>query len=315
MDNVLLPLAVLCAVIFANSVDARLVHAAVIPHGDFALDPSLVHNANGSLLVHDAAIQAGAMLEAHKPDLVLLTTPHGIELSSDYALYMNTNASGFAQIGADLHNASFPGYKVPLSVGLDPDVAAAILKAGGDEANNVSGLLAFADSEPVALRWGEVVPMWFFKSLLQNGSKAAVLSIPTRRYTEDIAMIPGLLKLGASVGRMLEALDKRVAVVISSDLAHTHLASGPYGKSVAAEPFDLACGRWAGSLEAEPLLVDAIKYVDAAKSCGFTGMVFLHGLLSALKDDGISWTPELLANEHPTYYGMLVAQFTRGSAN
>ena len=83
----------------------------------------MVHNANGSLLVHDAAIQAGAMLEAHKPDLVLLTTPHGIELSSDYALYMNTNASGFAQIGADLHNASFPGYKVPLSVGLDPDVA------------------------------------------------------------------------------------------------------------------------------------------------------------------------------------------------
>ena len=55
-----------------------------------------------------------------------------------------------------------------------------------------------------------------------------VLSIPTRRYAEDIAMIPGLLKLGASVGRMLEALDKRVAVVISSDLAHTHLASTVY---------------------------------------------------------------------------------------
>lgn len=56
---------------------------------------------------------------------------------------MNTNASGFAQIGQDLHNASFPGYKVPLSVGLDPDVAAAILKAGGDESNNVSGTCFF----------------------------------------------------------------------------------------------------------------------------------------------------------------------------
>ena len=57
---------------------------------------------------------------------------------------------------------------------------------------------------------------------------------------------------------------------------------------------------------------DVIRYVDAAKSCGFTGLVFLHGLLSALKEDGVSWTPELLANEHPTYYGMLVAHFTRG---
>ena len=80
----------------------------------------------------------------------------------------------------------------------------------------------------------------------------------------------------------------------------------------AAEPFDLAAGRWAGTLSSEPLLVDAIKYVDEAKSCGFTGLVFLHGLLSTLKDDGIAWTPELLANEHPTYYGMLVAQFSRG---
>jgi hypothetical protein len=44
-------------------------------------------------------------------------------------------------------------------------------------------------------------------------------------------MIPGLLRLGASVGRLLEALDKRVVVVVSSDLAHTHLASGPYGQS------------------------------------------------------------------------------------
>ena len=34
-------------------------------------------------------------------------------------------------------------------------------------------------------------------------------------------------------------MDERVAVVISADLAHTHLKSGPYGYSNASEPFDL----------------------------------------------------------------------------
>ena len=42
-------------------------------------------------------------------------------------------------------------------------------------------------------------------------------------------MTDELLGVGRRLGAALEALDKRVAVVISSDLAHTHLASGPCG--------------------------------------------------------------------------------------
>jgi len=38
-------------------------------------------------------------------------------------------------------------------------------------------------------------------------------------------------------------IQERVVVVISSDLAHTHQASGPNGYSPSAEPFDAACGK------------------------------------------------------------------------
>ena len=38
-------------VALATGSAAELVHAAVLPHGDFAYDPSLVHGANGSLEV------------------------------------------------------------------------------------------------------------------------------------------------------------------------------------------------------------------------------------------------------------------------
>ena len=34
-------------------------------------------------------------------------------------------------------------------------------------------------------------------------------------------------------------MTERVVVVISADLAHTHLSSGPYGYSNTSEPFDL----------------------------------------------------------------------------
>lgn len=43
---------------------------------------------------------------------------------------------------------------------------------------------------------------------------------------------------GAELFSILEPLKERVAIVVSADMAHTHLASGPYGYSNASEPFD-----------------------------------------------------------------------------
>lgn len=60
----------------------------------------------------------------------------------------------FADIGGDLHNASFPSYRVSLPpLALDPALVTAVLEALAEHATNLTGLLAFADSEPIALRW------------------------------------------------------------------------------------------------------------------------------------------------------------------
>ena len=47
-----------------------------------------------------------------------------------------------------------------------------------------------------------------------------------------------ILLAGTGLFSVLEPLKERVAVIISADLAHTHLASGPYGYSNASQPFD-----------------------------------------------------------------------------
>ena len=288
----------------------KILSATVIPHGDFCYDPSLVNYTNGSQELHAAAIEVGAYINSLKPDYIFLTTPHGLALTTDYAFYQNSNGSGFALIGGDLHNASFPEYKVYLDTSLAPAVIESIL-ALLDNVPNISGLSAFADTEAMALRWGEVVPLSFLRDTTSNNfTKTMIMSMPTKRYTDSEGMVPELLSLGTTIGLYLESLTESVSVIISSDLAHTHIASGPYGYSPTSEPFDLACGLWAKTLEPEPLLVVAKSLVGKALSCGFTGLVFLHGLLTSIP---VQWTPKLYANYHPTYYGMLVADFRRNS--
>ena len=331
--------------LFLPTTRGRIVHASTLPHGDFVYDPSLVHNANGSLALHGNATLLAASIAAAKPDIIFLITPHGLESTVDAAIYRNTEASGFALLGQDLHNASFPGYKVPLNVTLNSNVSDALIASlsgiapaatrysrlrGAAAAatsaatakrnnnninNNVSGLLAFAGGEPIALRWGEVIPLSFMRSYFATHSTASVVvwSQPTRRYVDSGApMAEEMVTLGALVGAALEELPQRVAVIVSSDLAHTHLASGPYGKSTAAEPFDRAIATWARSLDPAPLLSTAKGLVADALSCGYTGLCMLHGMLT--RDLAEGWTSTkggAFAIAHPTYYGMLVAGWER----
>ena len=42
-----------------------------------------------------------------------------------------------------------------------------------------------------------------------------------------------------------------------------------------------AVGEWASSLESSALLETAAGYVDDALSCGYTGLVMLHGFIAA----------------------------------
>ena len=122
-------------------------------------------------------------------------------------------------------------------------------------------------------------------------------------------MIPELLQLGESLANHLETMAQRVVIVISADLAHKHLSSGPFGYSNQSDSFDTACGVWAETLSASALLETAAAVVDEVYSCGYTGLVTVHGVLSQI---GLTeWTPRLLANRHPSYYGMMVASFIR----
>jgi len=302
------PLAPLVVAAVAPYAAATVIGAAFLPHGDFAFDPSLVRFANGSRALHEGAVAVGARFAAARPDVIFVSTPHGESADVPFLFLDATAARARATIGTDLardcadgcYEAALPDLRVAENA---TRAAVARLRAAGFR---VASLSAFADTEPAPLRWGELIPLSFLNATLAN-SAVVVMGQPTRRYTDEVPMAAEELALGAALFDYLERLDARVLVVVSGDLAHTHRAAGPYGYSPAAAPFDAALGRWAATLDAAPLLGDATALADAAKSCGYTGAVLLHGLLNA---SARPFAPRLVAGPSaPTYYGMLVAEF------
>lgn len=300
-----------------QSAGGEVTGAFIMPHGGIALDPSHFNTSNATALqeawqLHHACQSVGAEIAKLQPDLVLLSTPHGVADLTRFLFYLNPRGFGWA----DTDNCGCPPCCYNVSVAIDANRSVGIVQSLQSLGANVSGLTAYGPpatqgTEPFPLRWGEVIPLHFLSPLPAH-TRVLLLSQPSRRYTEDVAMIPELLKLGSQLHGLLEPLREKVVVVVSGDMAHTHLSSGPYGYSNASEPFDLAVGRWAGSLDPTPLLETAAGLVDRALSCGYTGFVMLHGLLEAA---GLKlWLPKVFANYHPSYYGMMVAQFLRNSA-
>ena len=292
---------------------ARLVNSAVLPHGDFAYDPSLLklwpeyfHSAQQ---LHHGAERVAQEVVAGSPDVVVLVTPHGLEADWDLAIYDNPSLVGVAEVGSDLDETfaqPIPGshYRVQLNVSSDESTATAILQAA---TGNVTRLRGYNGIEPLRLSWGEVLPLRFISPA---PAKVVVLGLPLSRYNYTAQVGPGLVAMGGRIGKALESLKQNIAVVVSTDLAHRHWSNTSFGRSPWAEPFDEAVGAWARELNASALLHSAMPIEHHVYSCGFLGMLLLHGMMEATHI--ATWEPHLWAGPvHPTYYGMLAASFRR----
>ena len=322
--------ALLLALLAPAPAGGILVGGVVVPHGDFAILPSLLApgTANYSLAqaLHDAAVgPATDAIIAARPDVVLLIAPHAIALTTDFAIYESSLLAGAAAVGGDLHNSSTPLVPFFAAAAGAPAFATALaanLSASAAGAN-VSGLLAFGDAVPGQLQWSEVIPLSLLSAALNGSSPSpsstslsssrpglVVWAQPQRRLVCASCMVPELLALGGALAAFADDSVQRVLLLVSADLSHVHPAGvNPYPPNGAvAAAFDAAVGEWAAALDRDKLIVEAAALADDALSCGFTGMVLLEAALRASR--GAPWAPRLLSGPSaPTYYGMVVAVF------
>ena len=88
-----------------------LVGAAIMPHASMILDPTLDDIPPGVDELHSAAKYVGDIIRELEPDVIVLATPHGLNLSDSIGIYANHVASGTAE-----WNGHWGDYKVSINI-------------------------------------------------------------------------------------------------------------------------------------------------------------------------------------------------------
>jgi aromatic ring-opening dioxygenase LigB subunit len=328
--------------IIFSTADAVFVGTVLLPHGDFALDPTFIpsHETKERTIANSiasASRRAGSwLIDQTEPDILFLTTPHGIKLDYDYGIYMSNTGSGYATIGKDaiISDQKKRG-KLPYNVSLSNIDLAPVHGVGEDllkwlqhgKNHPVSGIYSYNDDTPMPLSWGEIIPLLLLPSWNQSDRhqssirppppKPLIWTFPYRRYDHAPDMVEELLSIGGDIMTWIQLRPERIGVVISGDLSHTHLSNGPYGYSAASTMYDNAIGQWLNSSLSDlcndanvtaALLERARALQPNAKSCGFTGYVVWHGMMCHTKTSiTSSFRSKLLSIGNVTYYGMASA--------
>ena len=284
--------------------------------------------------------EAANIAKATNLDVIFLNTPHGVSLSETHCVYLNSRAKGNAE-----WNSQWMEYDV--NVSLDSDLARDFVEHLKKDSIPVEGMNAFTSCE-APLRWGEVIPLWFFQDLTAAGVKVVIFSHPFRKSREQLTL-PEMTTIGRSIAHFLSGLKQRVLYVVSGDLAHTHKTDCTLPlylpdprwnmpTSEVALTFDLCVEHWVkctpltpGDVTgptkttekqsstwddttcsvAEQWLSKAMDLRSSSLSCGIYGFGILHGILSAEVEEKASFSAHLLCRLAPTYYGMAVAVFIK----
>jgi len=298
----------------------------LLPHGSMTLDPTKKGLPESAIDLHKACKEAGRKIRDSKPDLIVLCTPHGVSLSKSLGVYVASSASGTAQ-----WNDEWKDFEVSLK--LNTSLAFSLLDHLNKNDAPAEGITFFS-ALPAPLKWGEVVPSYFItKDLYHQGDESNpefVIITPPRgagstveaRRDHKTGLYPELMRIGELLREWTESIGKRAWLVVSGDLSHYH----PYDESVSpiykpapnwfdwapsetAEDFDAEMEKWVGTLSGKELLEVAGPKDVIAASCGFSGCVILQGALQ--KEDKKEWKSTVLTRQHPTYFGMMVALWTR----
>ena len=257
-----------------------LVHACVMPHGAMVLDPSMQELPNGAAQLHEANVAAAAALAASAPELIVLTTPHGMALDSAVGVYKHATIQGTAAWAGAWEDYTVSGEGEPSS-------------------RQFGGLLRGHDVDVAPIPDPGCTPRPVGRSCTHVVSAAGRRTVARRQQGSDHQLAicrpqardftPVAKVFGRRLAEWASALPQRVAVLASCDMSHAHptpsgalsiYTSPMYPNEDAtpelAETFDNGVVNWADTLsrgdvaEAAKHLDNNFSIVDEAKACGWT---------------------------------------------
>ena len=265
-----------------------LVFAAIMPHGgeiipELAEDPSVMaHTRTGMMSI-------GRTFVAADIDTVIVITPHG-HVYQDVIIVSCCKSAAGALDGPR-------GERIGASFTVDTDLANALLN---HPTLPLVGLTTGDDSTAFPLDWGALIPLLFTADINESACKVVVIA-EDRGLSRDV-----LVAAGRHIADVAEASDKRIALIVSCDLGHAHLANGPYGYAPASKVHDESFVQVVSENRLEALLDWDEAFLDDAKVDAYWQTLMLYGALTV-----VPMSVRFHTYEAPTYFGMLTASYLR----
>jgi len=192
---------------------------------------------------------------------------------------------------------------VRLDFDMDPPLANAIADKAAEMDVPVVRYIYGASAGPdccIPLDWGAVVPLYFMGHRFTPRPKIVHIS-PMRTLPYQLHY-----DFGRALGRVLKALDKRIALIASADQGHAHDANGPYGFDPASARYDAWMQDLIRSNRLDDLLSADPALVENGKPDSLWPTLILAG---ALKESPMK--AKLLSYEVNVYFGILCAEFQK----
>jgi aromatic ring-opening dioxygenase LigB subunit len=145
-----------------------LIGVTYLPHGTMLLDPHRADLPAAARDLHACCMKISETIEKLQPDLVIILTPHGINLHQAFNVYQ-PGVSGCRASGTAEWNEQWTDYNV--NVTLDGQTSLELYSYLKERLPRVEGMLSFAGLS-VPLRWGEVVPLYFALHQLASKTQA-----------------------------------------------------------------------------------------------------------------------------------------------
>ena len=273
-----------------------LVFGCIAPHGGMLIPGIDGPDGRKALATRAAMEELGRRLEAHRPETIVLITPHGTAVHGAFSLLDSGRV--FGELGGN-------GRVVSVEFRVDNALNAAIADLGRERAVPVRRIVHGRPGDPASclpIDWGATIPFWFMGRGMTPRPRV-VVAAPDAAL--DWALFPSF---GRLIRLATEGIGRRVAFIASADLGHAHDPHGPYGYDPASAEYDHASCEAVRAQDLGRLLHFDRDWVERAKCDALWQMLNLHGAI-----EGQGFRGELLSYEVPTYFGMLCAAYERVS--
>lgn len=219
-----------------------------------------------------------------KPDTIVITSPHSIMYADYFHISPGSEARG------DLRAFGVGGVEVKVPY---DEVFAKAIGIQAEEDGIPAGLLGEKDPK---LDHGTLIPLRFLKPF--DLSFEAV-----RIGLSGLPMIDHY-RLGKSIAKAAEKLDRRIVIIASGDLSHKLKEDGPYGFAPEGPEFDADVTDAMNRGDFLRFLTYDPGFCEKAAECGLGSFAIMAGAL-----DGVAVDAELLSYEGPFGVGYAVAAF------